>query len=130
MGDIDWYMRQKYSPEEEAAEKSIQILFYLRDPSLSDEENLQLHRVYCGNPFIAPGHIGAKTKRNFYINGIMQSAVELVADEYFEEHDESMMPNIQPIVPVIQNVVQKPVEKPQMMESVKEPSPVKETTLM
>lgn len=28
---------------------------------MSDEENFLLNRPYCGNPFIAPGTIGAKS---------------------------------------------------------------------
>lgn len=79
----------------------------MRDPKISDEENLLLHRVYCGNPFVAPGVIGSKTKRSIYINGILQSAVELAADEYFEEHDETLIIrtpppfNNQPILPPV-----------------------------
>ena len=65
----------------------------MRDSSISDEDNLLLHRVYCGNPFIAPGVIGSKTKRSVYINGIIQNAAGLAADEYFEEHDETMITN-------------------------------------
>jgi hypothetical protein len=69
----------------------------LRNPALSDEENLQVHRVYCGNPFIAPGFIGSKTKRTLYINGIIQMPGEMVADELFEEQEQSIIPNI-PII--------------------------------
>lgn len=95
MGDIDWYMRQRFNlVSQDAADKhQAQISNYLRNPDVSDEDNYALHRVYCGNPFIAPGQIGSKTKRTLYINGVIQNAVELVADEYFEEHDESLMPN-------------------------------------
>jgi len=55
MGDIENYLRQKFKQE------SSKGTFYLRDPKLSDEENLLLHRPYCGNPFVAPGTIGAKS---------------------------------------------------------------------
>jgi hypothetical protein len=56
-----------------------------------------VHRVYCGNPFIAPGFIGSKTKRTLYINGIIQMPGEMVADELFEEQEQSIIPNI-PII--------------------------------
>lgn len=123
MGDIDWYVRLKLGVdlEDETRPQPVLIQFYLRNPSLSDDENLQLHRIYCGNPFIAPGHIGAKTKRAF-----MQTAGELVADEYFEEHDESVIPSLIQPTPVVQMalVTQRTPEK---SESTKEPSPAKET---
>jgi hypothetical protein len=73
------------------SKQEVQVYYYMRDPKISDEENLLMHRVYCGNPFVAPGVIGSKTKRSIYINGILQSAVELAADEYFEEHDETLI---------------------------------------
>jgi hypothetical protein len=96
MGDIDWYLRQRFNVDSQETDQKAtnpQIIFYLRNPGLSDEENLQLHRVYCGNPFIAPGSIGSKTKRTLYINGIIQNAGELVADELFEEQEQSIIPN-------------------------------------
>lgn len=94
MGDIDWYLRQRFNfdtPDTEESKQEVQVYYYMRDPTISDEDNLLLHRVYCGNPFVAPGVIGSKTKRSIYINGILQSAVELAADEYFEEHDETLI---------------------------------------
>lgn len=31
---------------------------------MSDHENSELHRPYCGNPFIGPGTLGSKTQKN------------------------------------------------------------------
>jgi hypothetical protein len=93
MGDIDWYWRQRFNFESQEKEEKQQFLVYLRNPDLTDDENYQIHRVYCGNPFVAPGYIGSKTKRALYINGIIQNAAELVADELFEAQDESLMPD-------------------------------------
>ena len=80
MGDIESYLRQKYdleyqedvasqysndgSQQPQANSGILQMmLYYLRDPKIDDQQNMLLHRPYCGNPFVAPGTIGSKTRR-------------------------------------------------------------------
>jgi len=60
MGDIEGYRRKK----------SIQKI---RDPKLTDQENFELHRLYLGNPFIAPGTLGSKSKKNNQNQNIVPS---------------------------------------------------------
>jgi len=78
MGDIENYLRQKFRQE------SSKGTFLLRDPKLSDEENSLLLRPYSGNPFIAPGTIGCKSKHKT-IQG------QLV-DESYVFDDDTVMP--------------------------------------
>ena len=53
------------------------ILFYLRDPKIDDHQNMLIHRPYCGNPFIAPGTIGSKAKKQGgFTNGNVTGAIE------------------------------------------------------
>ncbi len=59
MGDIDAYLRQKFRCDNKGT-------YYLKDPKLTDDENYQLNRPYCGNPFIAPGTIGSRAKQRQY----------------------------------------------------------------
>lgn len=41
MGDIDWYLRQRFNVDsQDQDQKTPNMLFYLRDPALSDEDNL------------------------------------------------------------------------------------------
>ena len=49
-----------------------------------------LHRPYCGNPFVAPGTIGSKTRRM----GSQQDVELGMADEaaFFNENEETMLP--------------------------------------
>ena len=69
MGDIESYLKHKFDLETESQislhdrSNIAPPTYYLRDPTLSDEQNLLLHRPYCGNPFVAPGTIGSKTRR-------------------------------------------------------------------
>ena len=69
MGDIESYLKHKFDLEAESQidrnQSSIAPTFYLRDPTLTDEQNLLLHRPYTGNPFVAPGTIGSKTRRSY-----------------------------------------------------------------
>jgi len=64
MGDIDSYLRQKYDIDANSTRGGAQgpLAVYLRDPKLTDEENALLFRPYCGNPFIAPGTIGSRSR--------------------------------------------------------------------
>lgn len=71
MGDIESYLRLKYDLETDDSQplldKSqgiLQMYYFLRDPALEDSMNMLLHRPYCGNPFVAPGTIGSKTRRS------------------------------------------------------------------
>lgn len=50
MGDIEGYWRKKEIKKP-------------RDHRLSDHENSELHRPYCGNPFIGPGTLGSKAQK-------------------------------------------------------------------
>ena len=59
--------------------------------------NMLLHRPYCGNPFVAPGNIGSKTRRMVGQGGVSQQDVELgLADEaaFFNENEETMLPQM------------------------------------
>jgi hypothetical protein len=52
-----------------------------------------LHRPYCGNPFIAPGVIGSKTKRIFF-PGMQSVGLAVAPDEgaLFFDEEETQMP--------------------------------------
>jgi hypothetical protein len=78
MGDIESYLRMKFRQE------SSKGTFFLRDPKLTDEENALLHRPYCGNPFIAPGTIGAKSQHK---------NISPFLDESYAFFEDTMMPN-------------------------------------
>jgi len=54
-----------------------------------------LHRPYCGNPFIAPGNIGSKTRRMGSSAGAGQDVELGLADEvaFFAENEETMLPS-------------------------------------
>jgi hypothetical protein len=56
----------------------------LRDPNLTDEENFLLMKPYCGNPFIAPGTIGAKSHP--------KNVASFAAEGYFID-EETVMPS-------------------------------------
>ena len=71
MGDIELYLRAKHSKlngnSNASSLKPNNLMLYTRDATLTDEENALLNRFYCGNPFIAPGTLGAKgSKRNYF----------------------------------------------------------------
>ena len=102
MGDIESYLRQKYDLETDDGQPMIDnrgqsshggmvpVMYYLRNPNLDDMQNMLLHRPYCGNPFVAPGTIGSKTRRT----GGNQHDVELgLADEaaFFGENEETIL---------------------------------------
>ena len=74
-------------------------MFYLRDPKLDDNENLLLHKPYCGNPFIAPGTIGSKTRGRFGAGP--HDFVEGLADEvaFLNEANVGADPNEETIMP-------------------------------
>jgi len=55
----------------------------LRDANLTDEENFLLMKPYCGNPFIAPGTIGAKSHP--------KNVASFAAEGYFID-EETVMP--------------------------------------
>jgi hypothetical protein len=78
MGDIESYLRMKFRQE------SSKGTFFLRNPKLTDEENALLHRPYCGNPFIAPGTIGAKSQHK---------NISPFLDESYAFFEDTMMPN-------------------------------------
>ena len=98
MGDIEGYLKQKFDLETESQismhdrsqSNHAAPTYYLRDPMLSDEQNSLLHRPYCGNPFVAPGTIGSKTRRKYAYEGQVSGFKD---DEsfYFDE-EETQMP--------------------------------------
>ena len=76
-------------------------MYYLRDPTKDDQQNMLLHRPYCGNPFVAPGTIGSKAQRRSSMAGGPGDvdAAELgLADEaaFFNENEETMLPGVGP----------------------------------
>ena len=69
MGDIELYLRAKHQKLNFQSATNQQSVMphqnrlqhlYIRDPKFTDEENALLNRFYCGNPFVAPGTLGAK----------------------------------------------------------------------
>ena len=98
MGDIESYLKQKFDLETESQlsmhdrnQSSIAPpTYYLRDPTLSDEQNLLLHRPYCGNPFVAPGTIGSKTRRTYANEG--QGAGFKDDESFYFDEEETQMP--------------------------------------
>jgi hypothetical protein len=94
MGDIESYLKHKFDLEAESQldrnQSSIAPpTFYLRDPSITDEQNLLLHRPYTGNPFIAPGTIGSKTRRSFQSDS--QASGFKDDESFYFNNDESHM---------------------------------------
>lgn len=69
-------------------------MLYVRDPKVSDEENALLNRFYCGNPFIAPGTLGAKgRKKNWNFGGLGGAGGLLDDGEVNELQDEAFLYN-------------------------------------
>jgi len=77
MGDIESYLKHKFDLEtnvqfsmhDRSQSTVAPSTYYLRDAMLSDEQNQLLHRPYCGNPFVAPGTVGSKTRRKYHADG-------------------------------------------------------------
>ena len=55
----------------------------MRNPTLTDEENIALMRPYCGNPFIAPGELGSLSAHKSFSG---------FTDEGFLADEETIMP--------------------------------------
>ena len=103
MGDIELYLRAKQQKffqyqANQGNKNANPYLLYVRDPQITDEENALLNRFYCGNPFIAPGTLGAKGRRK---NGWGWNVMQIHDSD--ELQDEAFLYNTQADLSVLDN---------------------------